>query len=117
MKVTQAVDELTLRLVELGYEESDPMLVQALTAAARKTEAEHKARMEQCRRETKRAYGRYMRSVMEDYEKRGQKRTVARKARAGVDERCGYKWCKRCEEMLMGGERFCPHCGSRLIWP
>lgn len=46
-----------------------------LYAIANEVDADHERRMEQCRRETKRAALRYLRSVMEDYCKHDMKRS------------------------------------------
>lgn len=90
---------------------TDADLASLVTIAGR-IDREHDGRMEQCRRETKRAFARYLRAVIEDYE-RGRKREVRTKANVMVVY--GQTLCE-CGEVLNGDERYCPACGSRLIW-
>lgn len=47
----------------------NPLMKGQLTEVADQIEREHKRRMEQSRRETKRAFARYLRAVIEDYTK------------------------------------------------
>ena len=47
----------------------NPLMKGQLTEVASLIEREHKRRMEQSRRETKRAFARYLRAVIEDYTK------------------------------------------------
>lgn len=42
--------------------------IETLMSIADRIDADHEGRMERCRRETKRAFGRYLRSVIVDYE-------------------------------------------------
>lgn len=47
----------------------NPLMEGQLTEVANQIEHEHRRRMEQSRRETKRAFARYLRAVIEDYTK------------------------------------------------
>lgn len=76
---------------------------------------DHEWRMEQCRRETKRAFARYIRSVINDY-MRGVKRTVPRRAQAWPVG-SGRYYCTQCDEPIIVGQRYCASCGARIKWP
>lgn len=67
-----------------GQDLIDPDDYYILVAAANKIDAEHRSRMEQCKRETKRSTARYLRAIIEEY----CVHSVKRKPRDGylVDE-------------------------------
>lgn len=79
-------------------------------------DAEHERRMEQCRHETRRSFGRYLRSVIWDY-LRGVKRKPARRARrisVTTDGLTGYSRCAWCDSSVRPRDLYCWHCGTRL---
>ena len=80
---------------------------------------EREAALAQCRRETKRAFARYLRSVIGDYEVTSTRRVARRKAQAHTsteDGLTGRSWCGGCGQSVHRSHRFCPHCGAELAW-
>jgi len=65
--VADPLRERILRLEELGYQESEPMLIQTLTACADQIDREHDRRMRQAKDEMRKATCRYFSRVVEDY--------------------------------------------------
>lgn len=71
-RVADPLRERILRLEELGYQETNPMLIQTLEACADEIDRDHARRMDQARNDMRKATCRYMSRVVEDY-KHGRK--------------------------------------------
>ena len=77
-RVADPLRERILRLEELGYQETNPMLIQTLEACADRIDREHERRMEQSRHETKRAFAKYIRQITEEYERSHKRKSWLR---------------------------------------
>lgn len=115
-KVADTLRERTLRLVELGYDETNPVLIQTLDACADIIDAEHARRMENCRRGIRKDFARYMRSVIEDYANgtaRRNRNHAHRKVRL-FESAMGRTSCSRCSQTIGPFDKYCRYCGARL---
>ena len=112
-RLADPLRERILRLEELGYGKREPTLIQTLKACADQIDAEHLKSMEMSRRETKRAFARYLRAIIEDYSVRNTKRTTPSKSHMLV--KMGTRYCSECGLTVEERDRYCSWCGARLI--
>lgn len=59
----------------------------------------------------------FIEATPEDFEKAGLvklEKVKTRKCKIGVHEFCN--WCRNCNNVLAGNEKYCSGCGSELIW-
>lgn len=77
-RMADPLREIILRMVEEGYLDMAPTLVQTLKACADKMDKEHERRMEQQSYDLRKAFCRYMGGIVDDY-RHGIKRKRSRK--------------------------------------
>ena len=94
-----------------------PELVDRLRGVADLIDLEHARRVANCRREVRRHFARYMRSVIADYE-RGVSRRNRNHAHCietiGEDGVFGHARCSACHRSIGPYYRFCSHCGAKI---
>lgn len=96
--------------------ELDACTVIWLDEHASRIEREHERRMEQCKRDVRRDFARFMRSVIADYEKgvsRRNRNHAHRKVRL-TDDATGHTTCAKCGCRIDPYDNFCRHCGAKL---
>jgi tRNA U54 and U55 pseudouridine synthase Pus10 len=87
-----------------------------LASLADSIDLEHSCRIANCKREVRRHFARYMRSVIADYERGESMRNrnhAHRKVRL-FESATGRTSCGNCGQSISHFDHFCRHCGAKL---
>ena len=85
-----------------------------LYAIADAIDAEHEARMERCRRGTRRDFAHYMRSCMEDYVNDVARQNRNHAHARVTDSESDEATCTQCGRGVGVWDHYCCHCGAKL---
>lgn len=108
-----------LRLYAKGLELNHENIGKTLLIFADEIDRAHEQRMEQCRRETKRAFGHHIRAVVSDYERdiKWKQMTHAHRVvevNEDTDGATGRCHCDECGSDVEPFHRYCPMCGAKF---